>query len=150
MRPKAAAIRIAAILLLGLGAACTSMYRHHGYIPPDEDLAQIDVGATRDEVELAVGPPSTTGLLTDEGWFYVKSWYRDYAWRAPVEIDREVVAISFQGDTVSNIERFGLEEGRVVVLSRRVTDRNVAGISLLQQVFGNLANFDPTRFIGEE
>ena len=27
-------------------AGCVPIYRHHGYIPPEEDLAQVVVGQT--------------------------------------------------------------------------------------------------------
>ena len=42
---------------------------------------------------------------------------------------REIVAITFDDSgVVRNIERFGLEDGNVVALSRRVTDSNVQGV----------------------
>ena len=143
--------RVAAPVIALLAAvACTELYRNHGYVPPEEDLALVEIGDSRAEVSQAVGPPSATGLLTSEGWYYVKSRYRDYGWREAVEVDREVVAISFAGDAVTNIERFGLEEGRVVPLSRRVTEAETEGIGFLQQLFGNLGNFDPTQFFDTE
>jgi hypothetical protein len=39
---------------------------------------------------------------------------------------------------VENVERFGLEKGRVVALSRRVTDSNIKGVGFLRQLFGSL------------
>jgi hypothetical protein len=39
---------------------------------------------------------------------------------------------------VSNIERFGLEDGKVVPLARRITDTAVTDKSLLRQLFGNI------------
>ncbi|MBM9595014.1 outer membrane protein assembly factor BamE [Roseitranquillus sediminis] len=141
--------RLAVVLSFAVAAACTTIYRNHGYVPPDEDLALVDVGDSRAEVQEAVGPPTATGVLTEEGWYYVKSRYREYGWQEPVEVDREVVAISFAGDRVTNVERFGLEEGRVVPISRRVTDRNTTGVGFLQQLFGNLGNFNPADFFNE-
>lgn len=132
-----------AVACLCLTAACSTQYRNHGYVPPDENLARIDVGDSREEVATVIGRPSATGLLEDDGWFYVRSRYREYAWRAPVEIDREVVAVTFRGDSVANIERYGLRDGRVVPLSRRVTEGETAGIPFLRQLFGNLGNFNP-------
>lgn len=96
-----------------------------------------------------VGHPSATGLLQDDAWFYVGSRYRDYAWRAPVEIDREVLVISFDGDRVANIETYGLRDGRIVPLSRRVTESQTAGTPFLRQLFGNLGNFNPGGLLGE-
>ena len=61
----------------------------------------------------------------------------------PVEIDRQVLTISFDPDgTVANIERFGLEKGQIVPLSRRVTTTNIRGKSVLAQVFGNLGKLN--------
>ncbi len=144
------ALRLLAVTGLLVAAACTQQYRNHGYVPPDDQLARVDVGDSRAEVATTIGRPLVTTLVQDDGWFYVRSRYRDYPLRAPVEIDREVVVVSFAGDSVRNIERFGLREGRVVPLSSRVTDQNTAGISLLRQLFGNLGNFDPTQFLDDD
>ena len=66
----------------------------------------------------------------------------------PEIVDRQVVAIRFDaGGRVSNIERFTLEDGRVVALSRRVTNSNVEGVGFLQQLMGSLGNIDAGQFL---
>ncbi|MDF0600024.1 outer membrane protein assembly factor BamE [Psychromarinibacter sp. C21-152] len=139
-----AAIRLAFCAgLLALVAACSNIDRNHGYVPPDDVLNQIVVGVdTRETVAEVVGRPSASGILDAGGWYYVKSKFRAYGFRQRQEIDREVVAISFDRDgVVENIERFGLEDGRVITISRRVTDSNIKGISFLRQLFGSFGNF---------
>jgi len=123
--------------------ACTPVYRHHGYVPPDQDLAAIVVGETTQfDVESLVGRPTAKGLLQGSGWYYVGSRWRDFGALPPKEISREVVAVSFAPDgTVSNVERFGLEQGRVVTLSQRVTDSNVVSVGFIRQILGNIGNF---------
>jgi len=135
-------------LVLGL-AACTAIYRNHGYVPADDQLAALAVGVdTRETVAAAVGRPSSVGVLDQGGWYYVQSRFRNFAYRAPEEIEREVLAISFDdAGVVENIERFGLQDGRVVVLSRRLTDSNIKGIGFLRQLFGNLGNFQAGDFL---
>jgi len=65
-------------------------------------------------------------------------------------VDREVVAITYNdAGTIANIERFGLEDGRVVPISRRVTSTNTQGISFLRQLFRNIGNFNPADFLGD-
>lgn len=127
---------IAAITAL---AACSAVYRNHGYVPPEDELAQVQVGVdTRETVAQKIGRPSAAGLLNDEGWYYVQSRYRHFGPREPEEIDRQVVAVTFTGaGVVENIARFGLEDGRVVEISRRVTATNIKGISLIRQILGN-------------
>ena len=127
-------------------AACTPIYRNHGYVPRDEELAKVVVGqSTADEVALAVGRPSAIGVLTGSGWYYVGSRFKQIGIRAPAEIDRQVVAVSFDdAGVVSNVERFGLEKGQVVTISRRVTDDNIKGVSFLRQLLGNLGGIKAT------
>lgn len=133
-------------------ASCSPTFRNHGYIPLDEDLQNLVVGVdTRDTVAASVGRPGVSGILDDSGWYYVRSRYRNYAYRVPEEIDRQVLAISFdQQGVVSNIEQFGLERGMVVRLSRRVTTENTQGVGFLRQAFGNLGRINPGDFFGSD
>lgn len=129
-----------ALVLPAALAACQATYQNHGYVPPDDQLSQVVVGkTTQPELDGLVGRPSAQGLLTGSAWYYVGSRWEYFGPRQPREINREIVAISFnEGGTVSNIERFGIERGRVVVLSRRVTDSGVTNIGLLRQLMGNV------------
>ena len=137
------AFQRAAFALVGLGllvvTGCTPLYRDHGFAPTDAELSVLTVGKDdRDTVSAAVGRPSASGLLDDTRWYYVESRYKQRGPFAPEEIERQVVVITFAASgTVSNIERFGLEDGQVVALSRRVTDSNIEGISFLGQLMGN-------------
>ena len=138
-------------VLVSLTSACARLEDRHGYIPDPELLADIEVGRdTKETVGRILGRPSTEGIVDDSGWYYVKSEYERFLWRAPVEVDREVLAVSFSDEgKVANIERFGLEDGRVIVLERRVTDSNTQGISFLRQLFSNLGNFNPGDFFND-
>lgn len=136
------AIRRFLILTVLVVSACAPVYRNHGYVPPEIDLLEVVPGQTTvDELPGLIGRPSSQGLLTGSGWYYVGSRWRHYGPYEPEEIDRQVVAISFnETGVVRNVERFGLERGRVVVLSRRVTDSGIVEISLIRQLLGNLGN----------
>jgi outer membrane protein assembly factor BamE (lipoprotein component of BamABCDE complex) len=137
-------------MALALAVACSPVFRNHGYIPPDTELALIEVGTdTRETVAEKVGRPSTEGLLNDVGWFYVQSRWQNRGALAPKEIERQVVAITFtEGGTVQNVERFGLEQGKVVPLSRRVTESNIKGIGLIRQLLGNIGRIGPGALAG--
>lgn len=132
-----------------LTSACAPTYRNHGYVPSDDDLARIEVGVdTRETVAVDVGRPSAAGLLNDVGWYYVQSRWKHSGAFAPREQDRQVVAITFTEDgTVENVERFGLEQGRVVALSRRVTESNIKGLSFLSQLLGNIGQLRADQLI---
>jgi outer membrane protein assembly factor BamE (lipoprotein component of BamABCDE complex) len=139
------------LLLAGLLAACSPMLRYHGYIPAESELATVIVGqTTRDEVISLVGAPTATGVINADAFYYVRSRFRDYGYRASEEIERELVLISFApSGVVQNIERFGLEDGNVVALSRRVTDDNLRDTTFIRQLLGNVGQFDAGQFLGE-
>lgn len=138
-----------AIAMVLAVASCTATYRNHGYVPSDEQLSQIVVGQdTKDSVAQLVGQPSASGVLDGGAWYYVESRFRHFAYQAPQEIEREVLAISFDGgNRVANIERFGLQDGRVVTLSRRVTSSSVRDTTFLRQLLGNLGNINLGEFL---
>ena len=140
------AVRRICIPVLALAVAgCITQYRDHGYMPNDEDLAKISVGRdTRDSVTEAVGTPGVSGVLNNDGYYYVASRMRNYGATAPKEVSREVLAISFDSrGIVRNIERFGLEQGRVIALNRRVTDNGETDRTFIRQLLGNLGNIGP-------
>ena len=140
------------VMLLAMIAlvSCTAIYRNHGYVPRDEELDKVVVGqSTQQDVGQAVGRPSSTGLLTGAGWFYVGSQFKHFGGREPKEIDRQVGSITFDDKgVVENVERFGLEDGQVIVLSRRVTDSNIKGIGFLRQLLGNIGNLSAGQLFG--
>ena len=133
---------IAALLALSAVVSCSPVFTYHGFVPTEDDLSEIEVGLdTRSTVASIIGKPGASGILEESGWYYVRSEFEHAPIRGPQEIDRQVVAISFDDENiVSNVERFGLERGQVVVLERRVTDSNIEGVSFLGQLFGSTAS----------
>ncbi|MDU8926806.1 outer membrane protein assembly factor BamE [Alisedimentitalea sp. MJ-SS2] len=135
---------LAGIALVAV-TACSSIYRNHGYVPTEDELAEIVVGVdTRATVDDVIGAPSAGGLLEGGDYYYVRSRVKHIGMLEPQIIDRQVLAISFDGgDVVQNIERFGLEDGQVVPIARRVTNSSVEGKGFLRQLLGNLGSFNP-------
>ena len=136
-------------LLAVFATACSRLEDRIGYIPDESALEAVVVGRdTRDTVPVIIGRPSAQGVLSEDGWYYVRSDYERFLWREPVEVDRQVVAVTFdEAGVVSNVERFGLEDGQVVVINRRQTDSNIEGVSILQQLFANIGNFGAGDFL---
>ncbi len=132
-------------------AACSATFQDHGYAPPEEELDNVIIGVdTRDTVADVIGSPVSRGVLEGGDWYFVQSRWRHYAYKQPVEIEREVLAIRFDTDgVVTNIERFGLEDGEIVVLSRRVTESNIKNVGFLQQMFGSFGNINAGSLLGD-
>jgi len=139
------------LAVLGISTACARLSESHGYIPEQTALEDVVVGQdTKETAGLILGRPGISGIVDDLGWYYVRSDYERFLWRAPVEVNRQVVAVSFdEAGVIENVEQFGLEGGQVVVLSRRVTTSNTQGVGFLRQLFSNLGNFDAGQLFGD-
>ena len=157
-KPTAVAWRITGVVQAALGGlavtllvACTPLYTNHGFVPDDKDLADIATGVdTRDTVAAFLGRPSVEGLTGETQWFYVRSQWRTIGAKAPKEVDRQVLAITFDAaGVVTNIERFGLEKGEIVAISRRVTSEPIKGRGVLSQIFGNIGRIDPAALLNQ-
>lgn len=146
---KSALIGVALAGSLAL-TACAPTFRNHGYAPTDDELQAIIVGVdTRASVEDTIGLPTTSGVTSNSAFYYLSDRRRNFAFFTPQVIDRQLVAVSFDGDgVVSNIERFTLADGRAVPISRRVTDSSVQDSPLLRQLLGNLGRFNPVAATG--
>ncbi len=138
-----------AVLMMTL-AACGAVYRNHGYVPPEEDLANIIVGVdTRLSVEETLGVPTAEGVSNQDGLYYVASRWRQFGPARPRPIERQIVAITFDGnEVVQNVARYGLQDGRVVTLSRRVTEGGANEISFIRQLMGNVGRLTTGDLIG--
>ena len=136
--------------MLGL-SACETRYRSHGYVPSDADLQQIVPGVdTRATVEDVIGVPNASGVLNESGFYYVESEVKHFAWQRPTVVDREIVAVTFdQAGVVDNIVTYGLEDGQVVPLTRRVTRTSDGDISFIRKLFGNIGGLNVGQLLGE-
>lgn len=138
---------VAMLCMIGVVSACAASYRNHGYMPNQEDLANLVVGVdTRATVDDVIGAPSASGLLSEGDYYYVRSRVKEFGLYRPEVVERNVLAISFnEDDTIANIETFSLADGNIVPLTRRVTDSSVIGKGFLRQLLGNIGNIDPSQ-----
>ncbi|MBA3324726.1 MAG: outer membrane protein assembly factor BamE [Rhodobacteraceae bacterium] len=144
-------LRYAAIALVGAGlalAGCAPTTTVHGYIPPAAEVARLTPGVdTTATVEETLGLPSSTGLLRDTAWFYVQSVFENYAYNPARVVDRTVLVVNFDPNgVVTGVERFGVEEGRIVSLTSRTTETGGRELGVLEQLFGNILNIDAEQF----
>ena len=150
LRKSAKALGLVSLLAIATG--CTQMDRYHGFMPPEEELATLEVGATtKDEVVTRFGPPIADRGLQNNTIYYASSQFRYFGPFAPEEVDRQVLAIDFDSNNrVRNVARYTLEDGRVVALDRRVTDDGINDVTFLGQLLGSFGRIDAGQFLGEE
>jgi outer membrane protein assembly factor BamE (lipoprotein component of BamABCDE complex) len=120
-------------------AACESDIAARGNIPKPEKLAEVQPGASRDEVLQLIGSPSSVGTFDNNTWYYVGQLTEDYAFYATKVIDRKVVAITFGSDgRVAEIKNLGKDDSQAVQMVSRTTPTVGRDVNLWNQLFTNL------------
>ncbi|MFQ1700752.1 outer membrane protein assembly factor BamE [Loktanella agnita] len=144
-------LRAAGLTGLLLATACSPINRYHGFTPTAAELSRVQVGqSTRESVAERLGPPTSEGLLENNSFYYVSSQFRTIGPFAPEELNREVLAIRFSpSGVVRNVERYGLEDGRVIALDRRVTEDGINDVTFLGQLLGSFGRIDAGTLLGE-
>jgi outer membrane protein assembly factor BamE (lipoprotein component of BamABCDE complex) len=160
-RPRGARLlAAAAVAVLGLGACSylpagpnlprlneiwSSPSQVRGHFVQAEDLTQITPGvSTRNDVQAALGSPTSTSTFDDSEWFYIGSITRQRPAQVQAVDDQQVVVIRFdQGGTVREVRRLGQEDARRVRVVERITPSPGNERSLMQQLFGNIGRVGP-------
>ena len=140
---------LALVLVMATLAACGGQYRNHGYMPLAEDVNSLIVGVdTRDSIIEVMGVPTTGGVLTQEAMYYVRSRVQHKGYVKPNEIQRDVLVLSFDKNQIlRNVERFGIEKGKLIRLEHRVTEAPGGDRSVLQQIIGSIGGFNPNSIV---
>ncbi len=147
---RVAGLILAATIVGGL-SGCAPMVKNHGYAPDDELLAGITAGTdTRGSVRRKIGRPSTTGVFTETGWYYVATTVEHYLYYEPAVSDRRIVAVQFDtNDVVSGVNVYGFEDGRIIDLQTRTTPTQGRQLTIMQQLLGNLGTLTGEQFLEE-
>ncbi len=142
---------VAAGLVLTLAVAgCAPIERYYGFVPPEAEIAALEIGvSTREEVIALFGEPIADRALQSNTIYYAASKFEHFGPFSPKEVDRQVLAVDFDANNlVRNVSRYTLEDGRVVVLDRRVTDDGIADVTFLGQLLDSLGRIDAGTLIG--
>ena len=130
----------AAIMVL---SACTPTINVHGQNPDPDDLELIEIGrSTRQDVQQRLGTASTTGVFSDNVWYYYSETTEQVAFFSPEVKERKITAIVFAPDgRVENIATYTEADGEPVELVSRVTPTAGNELTFFQQLFGNIGRF---------
>jgi outer membrane protein assembly factor BamE (lipoprotein component of BamABCDE complex) len=141
-RRLAAALALA--VLAAVPAACTSpseTFTRGQQITPDQ-LAQVPIGSSREQVLLALGTPTTTGLADGEVFYYISQTdVRRVAFERPAVKDRRILAVYLnEKREVRDIAEYGLKDGKVFDFLSRKTRTGGSDLAFVSQILTGLLN----------
>ena len=121
----AASALVAAVALAGCGtdALSTSETLTQGYVIDQQQIDQVPVGSSREQVLLALGTPSTTATFDNEVFYYIsQTRVRSVAFQNPKLVDQRVLAVYFGDDSrVTRIANYGKQDGKPFDFISRTT-----------------------------
>ncbi len=122
---------------------CTTEVIKHGHQFRSTDLQRLQPGMSKDEVQIALGTPTTQSVVNNgSAFYYISSTRTQAAFFDPKEVDRKVVAVYFDPlGNVTKTQQYGMKDGKVIDLKTGATPAAYDGSDgILKQLFRNLGN----------
>lgn len=136
---RCARLMLAGALTLGL-AACSGQVTQHGYVASETALDQIQIGSSREQVDLVMGTPTTTGTVDGDAYYYISELREQTMFFAPSTIDRRVLVFYFGEDgRVARIANYGLRDGQAFDFISRTTPTMGGDRTFIEQLLGDLS-----------
>ena len=140
MNIKAHAVLIPLLVSLPLAGCFTQTYTH-GSVISNDMLSQVQVGSSKEQVELVLGSPSTTSSLNGDAYYYISQKTSTTAFFAPDIVEQRVVAVYFDDDGyVKDLANYGIQDGKVFDFLSRKTRTGGTDYGFLTQVLRGAAN----------
>ena len=132
-----------AVLLAGPVAltSCGAQIDRHGHVFIDINLQDIQPGQSKEEIKTVLGSPDTTSSIGGDAWYYISTTQKTVAFMKPYEIDRQVLAVYFDGsENVQKVGHYGMEDGIVINYFKGETPARGNDLTLLNQLVGGMQN----------
>ena len=130
-------------VLVCCGCSSDVFLDHNGNMPDSEKVAQIHNGLTKEEVNAILGAPSLTTGLSDDHWIYMSSTIKRVAFMRPTEIDRQILAITFDDNKVSKIDTRTMADGNNISIDKDETLAADRKQGFFQKYFGGVGAYMP-------
>ena len=107
----------------------------------DVDLNQVQPGMTKEQVQTVLGSPDTTSTIGGDAYYYISTTTRRWPSSSRKRsTGRSSRSISTKAQAVQQVAHYGLKDGIVVNYYKGETPARGKDLSVLEQIFGNLAN----------
>jgi len=133
------------LLLLIALTSCVSRLNKHGYMFDLSDHDQLKEEITTKDVVLRImGSPTLVADLNDEEtWIYFAEDVRSLLFFKPQPIERTILSIKFNNDTIKELRRYNLSNQAKLDFASNYTEVNSNKIGFFSSIFGNIGQVKP-------
>lgn len=127
------------VTMLAVGA-CSPRVAQRGVMPDIDKVASIiPTETTKQEVERALGSPSSINMFGEETWLYVGETTERIAFLERKVEERSVLIVSFdKNGVVKDVQSHGLDASRDIQPVERKTPTVGKDLTVIEQLVGNL------------
>jgi outer membrane protein assembly factor BamE (lipoprotein component of BamABCDE complex) len=131
------------LVLAGLLGACAPTVELRGHITDEASVNALKAGVdNRESVSDTLGTPSAIATFDTDVWFYISTRQERFAFFDPKVLERNILAIEFDGKgNMGAVRRYSAVNGRVVEIVGRETPTKGKELTFLEQMFGNFGRF---------
>lgn len=121
-------------------SACSPDVAQRGVMPDIDKVASIRPSeTTKQEVERALGSPSSINMFGEETWLYVGETTERIAFLERKVQERSVLIVTFdKNGIVTDIQAHGLDASRDIKPIERTTPTVGKDLTVIEQLLGNL------------
>jgi outer membrane protein assembly factor BamE (lipoprotein component of BamABCDE complex) len=152
---------LAAVAIVSLGA-CTKITNaagglgginetyQSGYVPPRNAIEQVPIGASREQVQIVLGSPSTTAEYDGEVYYYIsQTRKRPVAFMNRKVVDQKILAVYFnKKNEVSQVANYGIQDGKIFDYVSQTTPTSGKDQGFLEQVLTGTVGMGANPFGG--
>ena len=135
---------VAGVAVLALAGCTATQTTVRGYVVTEDQLVQVPVGSSREQVLFVLGTPSTTGTLQtgNEVFYYISQRLEAPAkFMAERVVDQRVLTVYFdRNGQVEQIAEYGLLDGKVFDFIQRKTPSAGRDLDFISQVLEGLVS----------
>lgn len=133
------------LLLLIALTSCVSRLNKHGYMFDLADHDQLKEEITTKDVVLRImGSPTLVADFNDEEtWIYFAEDVRSLLFFKPKPIERTILSIKFNNDTIKELRRYNLENQSNLDFAANYTEVGSNQIGFFSSIFSNIGQVKP-------
>ena len=132
-----------AFLVLNTGCTSDLFLDNNGNIPDNEKISQIKLGQDKAEVRDILGSPSAVTALSDDHWIYMSSTIKRVAFMKPNEVNRQLLALTFENGKLVKIDERSLEDGNKINIDTDSTPTASHEQGFFRKYFGGVGSYMP-------
>jgi outer membrane protein assembly factor BamE (lipoprotein component of BamABCDE complex) len=124
-------------------AGCDTIVDHRGFSPTPGSVEKLEVGTqSREDVIRLIGAPSAVATFNPNTWYYITQQQETFAFFKPEITEQHILQLTFNdAGRLTTLKNYDLKDGRDITMVARVTPTAGKGLTILEQLLGNVGKF---------